>query len=79
MALDADSLLKLACQHLLVSVDRSPHSQWHAEVTFLEEFTRDEQLLRGREGYALVTLQAALHFIDTCTNLQQIGDDCDLG
>jgi hypothetical protein len=29
------------------------------------EFARDEQLLRGREGYALVTLQAALHYLNS--------------
>lgn len=28
-----------------------------------QEFCRDEYLLRGKEGYALVTFQAALHFL----------------
>ena len=58
----ADSLLKMVCQHILVSNihDLGINSQ----IAFLEEFARDEQLLRGREGYALVTLQASLHFLN---------------
>jgi hypothetical protein len=56
----ADSLLKMACQHILAA--KLP--QMNAEVAFLEEFARDEQLLKGREGYALVTLQASMHFLN---------------
>ena len=63
----ADSLLKLTCQHILsCSMGRI-----NAEVAFLEEFARDEQLLRGREGYALVTLQASLHFINKSTDFEK--------
>ena len=62
----ADSLLKMVCQHILVAkVDHL-----NAEITFLEEFARDEQLLRGREGYSLVTLQAGLHFLNMCENVE---------
>ena len=65
-SLCADSLLKMVCQHILMAkVDRL-----NAEITFLEEFARDEQLLRGREGYSLVTLQAALHFLNMCDNIE---------
>jgi hypothetical protein len=56
----ADSLLKLVCQHILVA--KLPGI--HAQIAFLDEFARDEHLLRGKEGYALVTLQASLHFLD---------------
>ena len=62
----AESLLAMVCQHLCVYIS-SPEVQpknFHAQVAFLEEFARDEQLLRGREGYSLVTLQASLHFLD---------------
>lgn len=34
------------------------------------EFARDEQLLRGREGYALVTLQAALHYLNSSNDFK---------
>lgn len=65
-SLCADSLLKMVCQHILMAkVDHL-----NAEITFLEEFARDEQLLRGREGYSLVTLQAALHFLNMCTDVE---------
>ena len=60
----ADTLLKLVCQHIIVS--KIPRI--HAENLFLEEFARDEQLLKGKEGYALVTLQAALHFLSSKQN-----------
>ena len=57
----------MVCQHVLIArVDRL-----NAEITFLEEFARDEQLLRGREGYSLVTLQAALHFLNMCENIEK--------
>jgi hypothetical protein len=63
-ALSADSLLKMVCQHIIAA--KVPCL--NAEIVFLEEFARDEQLLRGKEGYALVTLQASLHFLNTSTN-----------
>lgn len=65
-SLCADSLLKMVCQHVLMA----KVSRLNAEITFLEEFARDEQLLRGREGYSLVTLQAALHFLNMCSNIE---------
>jgi hypothetical protein len=63
-AMSADSLLKMVCQHIIAA--KVPCL--NAEIVFLEEFARDEQLLRGKEGYALVTLQASLHFLNTSTN-----------
>jgi hypothetical protein len=59
-SMGADSLLKMVCQHILVAKVFA----MNAQIAFLEEFARDEQLLRGREGYALVTLQASLHFLN---------------
>jgi hypothetical protein len=59
-ALCADSLLKIVCQHIIAA--KVPNI--NAEIAFLEEFARDEQLLRGKEGYSLVTLQASLHFLN---------------
>jgi Vacuolar sorting protein 9 (VPS9) domain len=44
-----------------------PQPELNGQIAFLEEFARDEQLLRGREGYALVTLQASLHFLNVCS------------
>jgi Vacuolar sorting protein 9 (VPS9) domain len=64
----ADSLLKLTCHHIIAA--RLP--TFNAEVAFLEEFARDEQLLRGREGYALVTLQASLHFLNLSDSISDI-------
>eukprot|EP00797_Seminavis_robusta_P037099 Sro969_g226270.2 (122) ;mRNA; r:32229-32594 len=51
----------------------------NAEVAFLEEFARDEQLLRGKEGYALVTLQASLHFLNMSNDFERdiFGQDND--
>jgi len=63
----ADSLLKLVCQHIV----KARLAHMNAEVAFLEEFARDEQLLRGREGYALVTLQASLHFLNMSSDFEK--------
>jgi hypothetical protein len=60
----ADSLLKLVCQHIIVAKVFGINAQ----IAFLEEFARDEQLLRGKEGYALVTLQASLHFLNASSD-----------
>ena len=62
----ADSLLKMVCQHILVAKVMGINSQ----IAFLEEFARDEQLLRGKEGYALVTLQASLHFLNASEDFE---------
>ena len=50
----------------------------NAECIFLEEFARDQQLLQGKEGYALVIMQATLGFLNASQNLVEnvfIGDD----
>ena len=60
-SIGADSLLKLVCEHLIMA--KVPGI--NAQIAFLEEFARDEELLRGKEGYALVTLQASLHFLNS--------------
>lgn len=64
----ADSLLKMVCQHLILIENQG---SCNAQVAFLEEFARDEQLLRGRDGYALVTLQASLHFLNASTDFHK--------
>mmetsp|Transcript_10555 Transcript_10555/g.21071 ORF Transcript_10555/g.21071 Transcript_10555/m.21071 type:complete len:494 (+) Transcript_10555:176-1657(+) len=56
---DADSLLKIVCLHVIAA----DVPNIHAELSFLQEFARDEVLLRGRAGYALVTFQAAVDFL----------------
>ena len=65
-AMGADSLLKMVCQHILLAKVIGINAQ----IAFLEEFARDEQLLRGREGYALVTLQASLHFLNVSQDFE---------
>jgi hypothetical protein len=65
-SMGADFLLKMVCQHILVAKVFAINAQ----VAFLEEFARDEQLLRGKEGYALVTLQASLHFLNGSSDFE---------
>jgi hypothetical protein len=65
--LSADSLLKMVCQHIIAA--KVPNI--NAEIAFLEEFARDVQLLRGKEGYALVTMQASLHFLNASSDFQE--------
>ena len=74
-AMGADSLLKMVCQHIIAA--KMPYV--NAEVAFLEEFARDQQLLRGKEGYALVTLQASLHFLNMSVDFERdiFGQDDD--
>jgi hypothetical protein len=60
MGLNADSLLHVCCQHIVYA--NVPFI--NAEISFVEEYATDEQLLRGREGYSLVTLQASLHYLN---------------
>jgi len=63
--IDADELLIMVCQHVVAA----KLNHLHAEVAFIEEFSRDEQLLSGKEGYALITLQASLHYLDSIDDL----------
>ena len=63
--IDADELLIMVCQHVVAA----KLNHLHAEVAFIEEFSRDEQLLSGKEGYALITLQASLHYLDSVDDL----------
>ena len=63
----ADFLLTLVCQHLALA--KVPCL--NAECAFLEEFATDELLLQGKEGYALVTIQASIHFLNASKNIVQ--------
>ena len=63
----ADTLLEMVCIHILVA--KVPGL--NAEVAFVEEFARDEQLLKGKEGYALITLRASLHFMNASNNFDR--------
>lgn len=65
-SMGADFLLTLVCQHLALA--HLP--KLNAECSFLEEFATDhQQLLQGKEGYALVTIQACVHFLNASQNL----------
>ncbi len=64
-SMGADFLLTLVCQHLAIA--NVP--KLNAECSFLEEFATDDQLLQGKEGYALVTIQACVHFLNASQNL----------
>lgn len=66
-SMGADSLLKMVCQHIILAKLLAINAQ----IAFLEEFARDEQLLRGMEGYALVTLAASLHFLRTSSDFKK--------
>jgi hypothetical protein len=62
--INADSLLTCVCRHIILAkVDNL-----NAEVGFVEEFSKDEHLLRGKSGYALVTMQASLHVLNECSS-----------
>lgn len=63
--IDADTLLVMVCQHIVAANIK----HLHAEVAFIQEFSRDEQLLSGKEGYALITLQASLFYLDSLDEL----------
>lgn len=56
--LTADELLPTVCAHLIEA--RVPHL--HAQLAFVSAFGREETCY-GREGYALVTLEAALKIV----------------
>jgi Vacuolar sorting protein 9 (VPS9) domain len=70
----ADTLLKMVCQHLILIENQG---SCNAQMVFLEEFVCDEQILSGRDGYALATLQASLHFLNASTDFDSdiFGDD----
>ena len=67
--MSADQLLKLVSQHLMVA--QIPFL--NTELAFLDSFAEDERYARGMEGYALVTVQAAVHYLNECPDLE-----CDL-
>ena len=63
--IDADTLLLMVCQHVVAA--NIPHL--HAKVASIEEFSRDKQLLSGKEGDSLITLQALLHYLNSLGDL----------
>lgn len=54
-----DWLLESVCKHIMYA--KVPNL--NAELSFLEEFATDRQLLRGIEGYSLITMLASLNFL----------------
>ena len=68
---DADALLAMVCQHVVAADVARPH----AEVSFIEEFSRDGQLLSGKAGYALITLKASLHYLDSLDDFARLSSE----
>jgi hypothetical protein len=64
----ADSLLKSVVEHIVVIQP----ADLFAQVLFCEEFVRDSSVAMGRMGYALITLQAAAHFIADCADVESL-------
>jgi len=64
--ISADRLLESVCHHIVHA--RVPHL--NAECLFLEEFATDDQLVRGLEGYALITLLASLSYLNNCDRIR---------
>lgn len=64
--LSADRLLESVCHHIVHA--RVPHL--NAQCLFLEEFASDDQLVRGVEGYALITLLASLSYLNNCDRIE---------
>jgi hypothetical protein len=64
----ADWLLGTVCKHIIYA--NVPNL--NGEILFLEEFVNDKQLLRGIEGYSLITLLASLRFLNTAPDLDEI-------
>ena len=56
----ADTLIQMVCQHIILVEN---YGNLYAQIRFLEDFASDEQLVHGYDGYALVTIQAALHVL----------------
>ncbi len=60
--ISADKLLESVCYHII----HANVPNLNAECLFLEEFASDDQLVRGLEGYALITLLASLSYLNNC-------------
>lgn len=61
----ADWLLESVCKHIIYA--NVPNLD--AELLFLEEFASDRQLLRGIEGYSLITMLASLNFLNAANDI----------
>jgi len=62
----ADTLLHYLCRVIIFAIENNDEDNkmnLFAEIMFVEEFARDDFLTQGKEGYALVTFQAAMHFV----------------
>ena len=57
----ADDLLPAICSHLVIFVcENIRRIRLHAELAFIQHFSRNDTLLLGREGYALTSVRAAV-------------------
>ena len=56
--MDADTLLELL-RYILIRDITTNKTLWLAEITYIENFTKDEELLLGAEGYTIVSFQQA--------------------
>jgi hypothetical protein len=56
--MDADTLLELL-RYVLLSDIIADQTLWLAEITYINTFTKDEDLLLGAEGYTIVSFQQA--------------------
>ena len=56
--MDADTLLELL-RYILMRDIVTNKTLWLAEITYIDHFTKDEELLLGAEGYTIVSFQQA--------------------
>jgi hypothetical protein len=56
--MDADTLLELL-RYVLIRDIIADQTLWLAEITYINNFTKDEDLLLGAEGYTIVSFQQA--------------------
>jgi hypothetical protein len=64
----ADSLLRAVVTHII----HIQPTTLFAQILFCEEFIRDSSAAMGKMGYALITLQAAAHFVSD-NDVEQLG------
>jgi hypothetical protein len=69
----ADNLLPALCLHFVASDIYSIH----AELAFIDHFSRNDFMLLGREGYALTSVQAAVTALDNSSSEVEIQAICD--
>ena len=69
----ADDLLPALCSHVVAS----EFGGLHAEMAFIELFSRNDFMLLGREGYALTSVQAAITALDNAPSAAEVRAMCD--